>query len=75
MANLLEQYKNRLAISENVYRTNHNGARMSDTKKLATAVCLNNIDKFLNESFQNSTGTNVDSVGTANLGLWKKFCL
>ena len=38
MANLMEAYKNRLAISESVYQRSHNGAKMSNQKKLMIAV-------------------------------------
>ena len=54
MANLLEAYKDRLAISEKVYAKAHNGDSMSKAKKLATAKCLENINKFMNEAFDNT---------------------
>lgn len=41
MANLLESYKNRLAISESVYAKSHNGEKLSNFKKIATARCFN----------------------------------
>ena len=52
--NLFESYKNRLAVSEKYFGQNHNGAKMDNNRKLATAVCLRNIDKFMNEAFENS---------------------
>ena len=55
--NLFESYKNRLAVSEKYFGKNHNGAKMDSNRKLATAVCLCNIDKFMNEAFENSVGT------------------
>ena len=66
--NLVEAYKKRLAISESVYGKAHNGAKMSNNRKLVTAKCLNNVEKFLNEAFDNSVGTQ-----RSDLGLWKKF--
>ena len=42
MANLLESYKNRLAISESVHQKSHNGAKMSAAKKLMIASVLDN---------------------------------
>ena len=55
--NLYEAYKNRLAVSESYYSKNHAGDRMDNNRKWATAVCLNNINKFMNEQFENSVGT------------------
>ena len=68
--NLLEKYSKRLAVADKYFSDNHGGERLSESKKLTTAVCLDNIDKFLNESFNNSIGTQ-----RADLGLFKKFCI
>lgn len=68
--NLLEAYKDRLAVSEKVYQKAHLGEAMSSQRKLATAKCLENINKFINEAFANSTGTQ-----RSDLGMWKKFTL
>ena len=68
--NLVEAYKKRLAISESVYSKAHDGAKMDNNRKIATAKCLQNVEKFLNEAFDNSVGTQ-----RSDLGLWKKFCL
>ena len=70
MANLLEAYKNRLAIAEKVYSRTHAGEALSQSKKIATAKMLANTNAFLNESFNNSIGTQ-----RSDLGLFKKFCL
>jgi len=70
MANLLEAYKDRLAISEKVYAKAHAGDSMSKAKKLATAKCLENINKFMNEAFDNTVGTQ-----RSDLGMFKKFTL
>jgi len=43
--NLLEAYKTRLAISEQVYSKQHLGEKMDNSKKLATAKCLENINR------------------------------
>lgn len=45
MANLFEAYKNRLAISESVYKKAHAGQSMSQNRKLVTAKCLENINR------------------------------
>ena len=37
---LVEQYKNRLNISESVYSRSHNGAKMDNNRKICTAKCL-----------------------------------
>ena len=68
--NLVEAYKNRLAISESVYARNHNGEQMGKNKKMVVAKCLDNISNFMNEAFDSSTGTQ-----RSDLGLFKKFCL
>lgn len=71
MANkLFEAYKNRLALSESFFAKTHAGERMDNSRKMATAICLNNINNFMNEQFDNSVGTQ-----RADLGLWKKFTL
>jgi hypothetical protein len=70
MANLLESYKNRLAISESVYQKSHNGAKMSSQKKLMIASVLNNTAKFMNEAF-----TSGDATQRGALGDYKRFCL
>lgn len=70
MANLLEAYKNRLAISESIHQKSHNGAKMSAQKKLMIASVLNNTSRFLNEAFDNSAAVQKSAIGD-----WKKFCL
>lgn len=67
---LVEQYKNRLNISESVYSRSHNGAKMDNNRKICTAKCLQNVERFLNEAFENSTGTQ-----RSDMGMFKKFCL
>lgn len=68
--NLLEAYKNRLKVSESVYKREHEGEAMSTHRKLVIAKCLENTNKYLNEAFDNSTGTQ-----RSDMGLYKKFCL
>jgi hypothetical protein len=70
MANLLEAYKNRLAISESVHQKSHNGAKMSAQKKLMIASVLNNTSRFLNEAFDSSAAVQKSAIGD-----WKRFCL
>ncbi len=67
---LFEAYKNRLAVSESVYGKMHNGEKMSNSRKLATAKCLENVNKFMNEAFDQSVGTQ-----RADMGMFKKFAL
>ena len=47
MANLLEAYSKRIAISESVYSKQHSGAKMDNHKKLVVAKCLENVNKFI----------------------------
>jgi len=68
--NLLEAYKNRLAISESIHQKSHNGAKMSAQKKLMIASVLNNTSRFLNEAFSESAAVQKSAIGD-----WKKFCL
>lgn len=68
--NLLEAYSKRLAVSESVYGKQHNGAKMDNHKKLTVAKVLENTNKFLNEAFSSSMGTQ-----RSDMGEFKKFCL
>lgn len=68
--NLLEQYKGRLAVSEKYFAQSNGGAKMDASRKMLTAQCLDNVARFINESFANSVGTQ-----RSDLGVFKKFCL
>jgi len=68
--NLFEAYQKRLSISESVYSKSHNGEKMTQNRKLAVAKCLENVQKFMNESFDSATGTQRSAMGD-----FKKFCL
>lgn len=67
---LLESYKQRLAISESFYAQRHGGQKLDQAKKLVTARCLENISKFMTESFTAASGTQ-----RADIGDFKKFAL
>lgn len=67
---LFEAYKNRLAVAESVYGKMHSGERMSTNQKLVTAKCLENVNRFMNEAFDNSVGTQ-----RSDMGMFKKFCM
>ena len=67
---LLETYAKRLSVSDSVYSKAHEGETLSTTKKMAVAMVLNNTNKFMNEAFANSVGTQ-----RSDLGLFKKFTL
>lgn len=67
---LLETYAKRLSVAESVYAKAHNGEQLSNTKKIAVAKVLNNTNKFMNEAFNQSVGTQ-----RSDLGLFKKFTL
>ena len=68
--NLLESYKGRLAVSESYYAKSHGGEKLSNNKKLVVAKLLENCNKFLNEAFDNSVGTQ-----RSDMGLFRKFAL
>lgn len=67
---LFEAYKGRLAIAEKYYAKAHKGAQLGDAKKLVIAKTLETTNRFLNEAFENSVGTQ-----RADMGLFKKFAL
>lgn len=81
MATLLETYKGRLKIAERMYAQQHQGEKLSESKKLATAKLLQNTSRFLTEAFgaQNATQTGIASTtsaaGTTTLGQFKKFAI
>ena len=68
--NLLEAYSKRIKIAESVDSKSHNGEKMDNMRKLTLAKCLQNVNAFINEAFENSTGTQ-----RSDMGLFKKFCL
>lgn len=70
MATLLEKYSNRIKVAESFYSKQHNGEKMDNQRKLITARCLDNVNRFLTEAFDNSVGTQ-----RSDLGMWKRFCL
>lgn len=67
---LFEAYKNRLAIADAVYGKSHNGETMSNNRRFVTAKVLENTNRFLNEAFDQSVGTQ-----RSDMGLYKKFSL
>ena len=68
--NLYETYKNRLAISESVYKKAHEGKAMSNNVKLVTAQVLKNTNNLLKEALGSSMGTQ-----RADMGLFMKFSM
>ena len=67
---LFEAYKNRLAVANTVYGKMHNGEGMSQNRKLVTAKCLENVNRFMNEAFDQSVGTQ-----RSDMGMFKKFAM
>ena len=71
MANrLLEKYSKKLQLAEAVYQKRHNGEKMDSMRKITVAKCLDNVNKFLNEAFDSSMGTQRSAMGD-----YKKFCI
>lgn len=66
---LLEAYAKRIQIAEGVYAQEHEEA-MPREKKVVVAALLNNANKYLTESFENSVGTQ-----RADIKNYKKFVL
>ena len=60
----------RLAIAESVYSKSHDGEGLDQNRKLVTAKCLENLNRFMNEAFENSVGTQ-----RQDMGMFKKFAL
>ena len=64
MANmLLEKYQKRIALAESVYQKRHNGESMDSLRKVTVAKCIDNVNKFLNEAFESSMGTQRSAMG------------
>ena len=71
MANvLLEKYAKKLQLAEAVYQKRHNGESMDSMRKITVAKCLDNVNKFLNEAFESSMGTQRSAMGD-----YKRFCI
>lgn len=67
---LFEAYKNRLSVADSIYGKMHNGEKMNNNRKLVTAKCLENVNKFMNEAFDQSVGTQ-----RTDMGMFKKFAM
>jgi hypothetical protein len=68
--NLLETYKGQLRVAEAYVAKNFNGKAVSNQTKLATAVLLDNTNRWITESINESIATT-----RGDLGAWKRFCL
>ena len=69
--NLLETYSRQLKVAEAYVAKNFEGKTMSSNTALTTAVLLDNTNRWITESLNNTIG-----VGNrGDLGDWKKFCL
>ena len=68
--NLLETYSRQLNVAEAYVAKNFAGREVSNNTKLATAVLLDNTNRFINSRLEESVATS-----HADLGAWKKFCL
>lgn len=60
---LLEAYSKRINIAESVYKKANNGKAMDNHRKLVVARCLANTNKFLNEAFDSTIGTQRSEMG------------
>ena len=67
---LFEAYKNRLTVAESVHKKMHMGESMTNNKKLVTAKCLENCNRFMNEAFDQSVGTQ-----RSDMNMFKKFAM
>ena len=69
--NLLETYSRQLKVAEAYVAKNFEGKTMSSNTALTTAVLLDNTNRWITESLNNTIG----AVNRNDLGDWKKFCL
>ena len=69
--NLLETYSRQLKVAEAYVAKNFEGKTMSSQTALTTAVLLDNTNRWITESLNNTIG----AVNHTDLGAWKKFCL
>ena len=76
MANLLEAYANRLTYADKIYAKNHQGERLTESKKILIAKCLENTQRFVNEAIdQSHNGGATQGGANGNMGLFTKFSL
>lgn len=76
MANLLEAYANRLTYADKIYAKNHQGERLTESKKILIAKCLENTQRFMNEAIdQSHNGGATQGGANGNMGLFTKFSL
>lgn len=68
--NLLEAYGKQLNVAEAYVAKNFDGKRISSNTKLTTAVLLDNTNRWMTESMNESIATS-----RSDLGAWKRFCL
>lgn len=73
MANLLEAYANRLTYADKIYAKNHQGERLTESKKILIAKCLENTQRFMNEAIDQSHNGGATQRG--DMGLFTKFSL
>ena len=66
--NLLEAYSRQLNVAEAYVAKNFDGRQVSNNTELATAVLLENTNKWITESM------NTMATERSDLGAWKKFC-
>ena len=68
--NLLETYSRQLKVAEAYVAKNFDGKTVSPNTQLTTAVLLDNTNRYITESINESVPTMRTSLGD-----WKKFCL
>jgi hypothetical protein len=69
--NLLETYARQLKVAEAYVAKNFEGKQMSSNTALTTAVLLDNTNRWITESLENTLG----ATNRGDMGAWKKFCL
>lgn len=67
--NLLETYSRQLKVAEAYVAKNFDGRQVSANTALATAVLLDNTNRWMTEAYDATVATNRGEMGD-----WKKFC-
>lgn len=78
MATLLEKYSKRLAVADKIHARENSGRKMDNHKALVVATCLDNVNRFLTESFGSGYGSGLgagDATQRTDMGNYKRFCL
>lgn len=72
--NLLEAYGKRLSLADKIYSKAHQGEKLTESKKILIAKCLENTQRFMNEAVI-AQSHNEGATQRSDMGLFTKFSL